>query len=514
MHLLIVDDEVRQVKSLSAIIRKMKPHYTITEAFDGESAWNEIRQKPIQAVITDIRMPNMDGMELIDRIRSVSDEIKIALFSGYSEFDYAKRAIRMGVVDYIVKPVSYQNIRDVLNRFEVLLEKDRERKKQRETYETRLWSKVVRESATWEERAELEGMKMAREAGMVIVAETGGQSGLQDIPALMADALSGVGETVAFAEEGHAGRYVILLGFDPRRWRKAELEVMVARRLEEKLAPAFPGLVAGVSSPDEPLLEKAEGLYRQAVSALRHKFYVENASVIFHDRVRPFVPAAGNARPDCKSFVRSVLNQDRAAVSDAVRLLAGYGKTAPEACVDPEECKRYAGLFVAIVSEQLKPFVGENGYESWLSRHLAAVEQAATRSELRSRLMRWSEESFQFVQSVQRDKNARIVRDCLDFLRQRYMDDISLDQVAERYSFNPTYFSKLFKEKTGTNFSDYLLDIRLENAGRLLRDTDDKVADIACRVGFHNTAYFIKMFKRKTGLSPNRFRQVVGRRHP
>jgi len=511
VHLLIVDDEVRQVRSLSAIIRRVKPHYTVTEAYDGETAWNVIRQQPVQAVITDIRMPNMDGLELISRIRSVSDDIKIALLSGYSEFDYAKTAIRLGVIDYIVKPVSYQNILDVLGHFEELLEKDRQQRKLRKTYEAALWRKVIHGLGGREEREELEKHSLARQPGLVIVAETQQPDKRPDLPDLAADALSGAGEAIAFADDVQSGRIVILAGHETGRWTKPQFIANVSRRIEECLLPADPSLVAGVSSLAARLLDGAPMLYRQAILALEHRFYLEHAPVIFHDRVQPFLPAAPGGRPDVDAFVQSVLKGDRLCVSDAVRRLLGFDGADGGRHLDPRVCRNQAADFLAEASERLRPFIGEPDFGAWVSRHREAALRASTRSELRSGITRWAEECIRLVRNVQQDKNARIIQDCLHFLRQRYMEDITLDKAAEQYHFHPAYFSKLFKEKTGKNFSEVLMEIRLENAGRLLKTTDGKVADIARQVGFHNPAYFIRMFKRKTGLSPNRYRQLAGR---
>jgi two-component system response regulator YesN len=90
------------------------------------------------------------------------------------------------------------------------------------------------------------------------------------------------------------------------------------------------------------------------------------------------------------------------------------------------------------------------------------------------------------------------------------MEDISLEFIAQKFYFNPSYFSNLFKSYTGACFSEYLLGVRIQNARRLLRQSECSMSEIAARLGFKDPTYFNRMFKREVGVSPNKYRQMSG----
>lgn len=518
MNLLIVDDEVRQVKALRTIIQRLKPHYTISEAFDGKTAWHMIQNKPIDAMITDIRMPVMDGMELIDRLRSYRSPIKIALLSGYSEFDYARSALRHGVVDYIVKPISHQNIRDVLHRFEEMLHHDREVKKKQEIYEAGLWQRLVSGSITPEELADLRRRIRPDDPGILCAGEIGTRpssapdSGiLRKIGDGLSHSLPFVRETICLPDGRRPGRFIAILRLHrATTWPKAEIRHSLAKRIDERLLTQFPSLKLGIGPVAASLLSDAAACYQQATLALDYHFYKEDVPVLFHDEVRAFQPGIAGCPLNLEQTVQALLAGDRIAVSRELDRLFGERGSHHPSYPAPEVCRQQAVQFLLMAAEQIKPFLTSPAGEAMLVRHIAAVQNASTRSELRLRLIQWADAAISRIGSLQQDKNGLIIRRCCEYIGQHYREELSLEHIARKYHFNPSYFSSLFRTKTGMTFSDYVLETRLENAKRLLKETNAKVAEISQKVGFNHPAYFIKMFKRKTGLSPNQFRKWAG----
>jgi two-component system response regulator YesN len=97
---------------------------------------------------------------------------------------------------------------------------------------------------------------------------------------------------------------------------------------------------------------------------------------------------------------------------------------------------------------------------------------------------------------------------CRAYIMEHYSEDLSLDTVAKQFHFNSSYFSEQFKQYKGINFSDYLLQVRMDSAKRMLETTNEKVYQIACDVGYKDAKYFNRLFKRDTGITPEQYRQI------
>lgn len=115
------------------------------------------------------------------------------------------------------------------------------------------------------------------------------------------------------------------------------------------------------------------------------------------------------------------------------------------------------------------------------------------------------------LKEQKKSKRELVIDSCLELMRERYMEDLSLESVAESFRFNPSYFSTLFKEATGRSFSDVLIEIRMRKAEELLRDGSGlKVYEIAERCGFRDTKYFSRSFKKHVGVTPEAYRHWAG----
>ena len=106
------------------------------------------------------------------------------------------------------------------------------------------------------------------------------------------------------------------------------------------------------------------------------------------------------------------------------------------------------------------------------------------------------------------DINHIIIKKCKRYLDENYMHEISLESIAKKYCFNPSYFSNLFKNYLNIGFSEYLLNIRIQNAKEMLKDTDKSMSEISLKIGFKEQSYFNRVFKRAVGISPLRYRKM------
>ena len=128
IRLIVIDDEAIHRKGLSKLIRKLRPNYEINQFKDGSEALNFLKENEVDIIITDIRMPILDGLSFIREYNYKNINTKIIILSAYAEFEYAQNAISLGVFDYILKPVDIENVIDILNRVEESIKKDKDNK--------------------------------------------------------------------------------------------------------------------------------------------------------------------------------------------------------------------------------------------------------------------------------------------------------------------------------------------------------------------------------------------------
>lgn len=127
-RIVVVDDEAIQRNMLSAILAKITPESRVTACANGLEAYEHIAENGAELLVTDISMPIMDGLELIERVSAEFPEIRIVLVSAYQEFDYAKKAIQCGVTDYLIKPFRVEEARKLIAKIEKSLEHEQEKK--------------------------------------------------------------------------------------------------------------------------------------------------------------------------------------------------------------------------------------------------------------------------------------------------------------------------------------------------------------------------------------------------
>ena len=143
LRIMVVDDEPRHRSGLISLLQSIRPDYLLFEARDGEEAMRMLRTIGTEIVITDIRMPNMDGLALIEKIARKYPAIKTVILSVYGEFDYARKALDMGAFAYILKPVSQAEVEKLLHRLEVLIESQRKEFTDRELMKQKLTETVL-----------------------------------------------------------------------------------------------------------------------------------------------------------------------------------------------------------------------------------------------------------------------------------------------------------------------------------------------------------------------------------
>lgn len=533
LRILVVDDEPRQRKILSQIIREFRKEYEVLEARNGEEALALCQQYRIDIVFSDIRMPRMDGLSMIERIGKLNGQTRFVVVSGYSEFDYARKALEYHVYSYMLKPIESGAVCDMLMQMEGEIAEARisehEKKSMAEQlnmlmplYLERLMGKWIKGECSRGELDEAERAIGYRGRGCIVLSRLTSSPRMKggakyspeemeeirtNVKMWMSEMLNSQVHLVSFFLPSDSECMVSLLrcpaqtaedsGHLPHR-----LQTMAAQLQQEYEMT----LSIGMGQVQEDLFASVSQAFRTAEIALRCRFYRSDAPVIRYEEIEElYVPILRTAFPfedELKQFVfgNKLPIADR--MEDGLKGMLDRKYPDPYALID-----EIGGLMLrllhgirAIVPEETVHRIELQIKDSLHPAKCASVAQ------LRRNGSELLQEMAAAVHLQKENKNSIVMERCLQYIRQHYSEELALDELAQRYYFNPSYFSTLFKKYTGKHFTGYVTDLRLEIAYSKLLETDKKVYEVAQEVGYKDIKYFFKLFKKRFGLTPDECR--------
>lgn len=539
-QLLIVDDHPAQVEGLAHTIKSFGAIGIegIHKAYSGYEALQLLSTETIDILITDIRMPEMSGLQLIEAVRSSSSSVaQFIILSGYADFEYAKQAIEYRITRYLMKPVDAEELRQLLTGCIEELRQERNRKQQihrfiytlRENYPllrgTLLQELISGQAVPMEQLvSKLERLELAFSPGddvtMMLVrldnemADIGERSELS----LMEYAITNLTDDI-FGEQCHLWSckdshgyliYIIKAKCTPSDGIKADEAASVLYRLE-RLAQQLKQSVRRYLKGDVSVLlirkravfpNGLPSLYRMGISAIRRAGEGRGLFITAGDEEEPvsvcelqslYEPPLLNHLMETGKWL---LVEQR--IGLIFQELAGKWRHSPETL--NEAFHYFAGAFNYIShrnGRQLSDLIGQvnltnpcltlHGLEGWVQKVLDI---------LRSGL------------SLHGEERGYAIRRAAQYIEQHLDQDVSLQAIADRVGLHPVYLSKLFKHETGIGLGDYVMKCRMEKAASLLRDNKLKVYHIAHMLGYQTSHYFIKVFKKYYGLTPQEYKAV------
>ena len=496
----------------------------VGEAGNGEEALELAEQLHPDVVLTDIKMPFMDGLELCRRLRQTLPGARLVVFSGFDDFEYARQAVSMGVSEYILKPINAPELIQVLDKLREQLEAQRLERRDMETlrrrYEeslpvlrelfyTRLLSGQIRPDQIQDRAAryEIELPEGLWTAALVHVDGPGDEGERDELLLLSVQSFL----EQHFALEGCSAR-VVLYGDMAALLLHLDREDRLYPLLEElerlsRLSQSYLGLrlTTGVGL----VCRGAEELDRSAAgarSALDYRVLAGGGRVIY----------IGDLEPQSTAEL-SFEEEDQRLLANAVKL--GTPEQARQAADRLMERLRQTGLslsqchlFLLEVVTCLVRLTRSGGVavEEVFGANFTGAVSLSDFSSLEE-LGDWLGERCLKLHDLlgrQRTDSAwRLVEQAKEYIAGHYRDEgLSVETLCSHIHLSPTYFSTLFKREVGMSFTAYVTQVRMDEAVRLLRDTDEKTYRIAEQTGYSDPNYFSYVFKRQFGLSPSKYR--------
>jgi len=523
---LLVDDEEDVRRS---IVRKLEWNSlgfeVVGEAGNGEEALEIAERLQPDVVMTDIKMPFMDGLELCRHLKRQLPGVRVAVFSGFDEFEYAKEAISQQVEEYILKPIDAEELANAFRRLRQSLDEEIARRRDverlRHHYEEslplmrqQLLIGLLDGSMEPDEiagkRAEF-GLSIAAAEYCVAVLrceqEEGGPGAGE--PSLLSISLQQlITDTLRDGLRYHLiqmpDKLVLLFMLDAKGGVK---------RVTQHLGQLFPisrrllgirlsiGVGGARACPDEIKLS-----YAEACSALEYQLLMEPGQCIYIGDIEPGA-AAGKSLDE--KYIGEVLRQiktgGQAALEAAVDALIRHLKDAQTGI---QQCQIY---LLELFTELLKLIrtyrmnTQEARQESLLSEGM--MLRFATLDELGQWLFDYCNNLRLLARRERKDSVRLMIDKARDLLLESYADsELSLDAVCAKLNVSPAYFSTSFKKETGKGFVGYLTDLRMEKALELLATTDFKTYQVAEKIGYIDPNYFSYVFKKQFGVTPSKYK--------
>ena len=521
LKIMIVDDEAIIRMGLSKNIQwESHGFHTPTLVEDGEQALMCMENDCPDIVITDIRMPFMDGLDLAAHIRDKFLQVKVIMLTGYEDFSYAQRAVQLQTYDYILKPVNYELLLETVKKASSEVLRNRKLARtitestpllRRQFFQQLLANRYDRNQI--QTKLELLNLTLPEERYSVLVIkidEYDSEFRLKKIKekelfkfCVLNIAQEIVGPLAIVFDDG--GDQIVLIIEHSDNINEIN---RVAEDIRSNVKNYLQNTVSIGIGSSQKNWEHVYRSYQEALSALKFRHIYGTDSVLAFECTGS--PADG----------RSIVTDDQ---EQKLAFLVGMGGQA-EAMVIIEQMER------EIINQKCTdlPFIRMMVMRTLFRIYVELEEQHMT-SEISSKTeyqkLFSSIESLQTVKAILEElklaisglvaafrakkpgSHTLLVQKAAELIEQHYSEeDLNLQYVAKQLHINPVYLSTIFKRVKETNFSAYLQEIRMKEAMRLIVSTDLKTYEVAEKVGYSNPNYFSASFKKFTGSSPSIFK--------
>lgn len=504
MKIVIVEDEKRTRLGLENIIRKMTSHEVAASVSDGVEGLKTVMELSPDVVITDIKMPNMDGLTMLEKIREQGGKTRAILLTGFSEFEYARKSVQLEAEDYLLKPLNVDEILEVLEKTEKKIARTRTETVSEEQLVFSLLNGEQEEKMRAAEVLEhhLKLMNGEKTALFLVRAGSRMETTVNEMTAVLKERLASICMQDYHVFPMLERRAVLVMIMEGQRvhYLKELFRLHILPMLQNigECMAAYEELerLDELSEKLDQMTARFEYGFGCGGGVLLDREYIE--AIHFETREYP-----ERLEQLIKKAVRNGTEEDN-------RKIAGQfqDEIIENKLLRPSVIREYTlrfGMAAAnAASEQKKNGELEKIYHILLN----GIMECDTREQLLYVYHKIWDSILAGEEEEVTTENS-IVLHVLSFIRQNYAQDISLSGAAEAVGVSPEYLSRLFTKEMGINFSTFLGDFRISMAKRLLADEKYRIYEVAEAVGFRDTKYFNKVFRSVTGISPSDYRKTM-----
>lgn len=534
IRILIADDE----KWIRAIIKDViysssdKDYIISGEASDGQEALDLVLDSQPDILLTDIRMPELDGLELMKEVIKLNPHLKIVFISGYDEFEYAQRALKLGAFDYLLKPIEEAYLLEVLNSAKeaIYIEREKQASDQLLKIQHEAGFNLLRENFLSDilKGTSLtidEFNKQSKHLGLVFDKPVFGVMtiSLDDYRAKTADLTKPQVFSLVSALKTSLNRVAkkylkgyclckvpddneINILFNNDAYLTKEYISDVFNIIQKLMRRHFNvSCSAGVSSQQHGI-SKISALYAEAVWAIKYKMIYGLGCVLFYEDIQNIKVREIALSKDLAQEISLNLElrnfQNASSILDGIFIQLDTYKDSTPVLIKNTLWKFLLDIISKLdckvsLENKLYGFDQNSVYEEFKRMETLGETKAYLKNLFKSIVNNHMQNESGYNNAVESAKK---------FISANYYKDISLELMANYVYLNPSYFSELFKKETGRNFIEYLTGVRINRAKELLKNTGLKSYEVCEAVGYTDSKYFSKLFKKIVGVTPSEYK--------
>ena len=503
-------------------------------AYTGIDAYEMIKEKRPDIIITDIRMPGYDGLELIKRLKEDEIEAEFVMISGFKQFEYAQSAMKYGVKYYLLKPIEEEKLLEIILEIKDSIQKKRahdiyenklilEVKETRDKMKKRFLTSILSDQ-NMEETENVDHRKVNTEYKtsfsegiyQAVFVKLDTEREVEDSNNSIIDKIEKKMEILEEVCEEyittrvHSG-IITLINY------KENQEKIIRQKIEElydeikndtdKFKEFF--IFLGVGKKSNRFVD-ARICLQTAVDAIKYRISISNTGIIYYENYT------------FKNYEISKIVTESKKQVYLSKIELGDIEAARECVVTTLREVRFGSeqyspvlYFDILVSyvDTLTEYCKKQGfydekYIDGLKQWNIQIDNGFSEKMLLEETKEFIKFAITHIIEEKKEKDIKPIRVVKKYIEENYMQEISLGQLAELVDMNASYLSSIFKKETGMTYSEYLVSCRIEQACKMLVETGLSINDIALQSGYQDARYFSKQFTKQIGLKPSEYRKL------
>lgn len=499
----LVDDEPFITEGLMDVIDWQEMNLEVAgDAENGAEALRKLQHMHVDLLITDISMPEMNGLELIRQVREVLPDLKVIVLSGYNEFNYLKEGMRLGIENYLLKPINLEELQLTLATTVSKLDahqaglalRPHDIRVLRENIMYRWLSRQIEPKELYE-RTGLLQLDIKGRAILVAAIRSGhiAEEEYGDVERMLER------RAILFRDNDGDLLFVFVLDGDDTAAGKEQAVGALGKLLHQLGRPQVRVAVGAVART----ADEAPESYNQAKEALEYALVSESLIIDYEQLSQRQHGGGFDLATEWPEYSKLLTMKRTDELVGKIRQDLANVRMAEGAA--PRSAHNLAVEIVVRIKLELKQIKQVDSPELFRTG-LERVMRADTLEELAHAAGGVAAGAIEAM--LQGDKSP-IIHQVLNWIQENYREDMSLKSLGAHYNIHPVYLGQLFHKETGVAFSEYVNAYRVERAKELLKSTHLKVHEIAQKVGYWENGYFYKQFKKYVGISPTDYRGLL-----